>query len=128
MQPFILTLQTTAASWAQQVISFDIPVPDIALIGAPALLICAVWASAQARVARAQQQLAAYQAELLTMNRRTQQARGELRRAEQLIERERQKRRREANRAVARPQRKRALVDMRSSALPDRARTPLDRD
>ncbi|MFP7675471.1 hypothetical protein ACG74X_19145 [Marivita sp. S0852] len=78
----------------------DLPVPDTALLAAFALLVVATFLIAQQSKNKVRGEIEdLYQAELLLANRRAQQAKGELRRAELLIERERQKRRREASRA-----------------------------
>lgn len=83
-----------AGSW---LLAVDLPVPDIALVGAFALAVAATTLSQRGRNQAAQSEVEdLYRAELLTANRRAQQARGELRQAKQAIERERQKRRREA--------------------------------
>lgn len=111
---YLDTIAGTASAWARQAVIMDLPVPDIALLAGFGVLLFAVWANARSAVARNRARIAGlYQAELLATSRKAQRAQADLRRAELLIERERQKRRRESNRAVARPKRARAaLVDM----------------
>ena len=114
---------------ARKLAAIEDPVDGLAKIRGELVACYAIWAYARVSISRAHATVAsAYKAELLTANRRTQQARTALRRAELLIERERQKRRRETNRAVARPSRQRALVDMRerTARREERAGIPLD--
>lgn len=86
-----------------RLVAFDLPVPDAALIAAAVLVVLATALSQRGRVQDAHAQMESlYQAELLTANRRAQQARGELRRAKLEIEKERQKRRRESRGAAHR--------------------------
>ncbi|MEL6585406.1 MAG: hypothetical protein AAFY65_02540 [Pseudomonadota bacterium] len=91
-------LQDPALRLLDRVIGVELPIPDVALICAFALLLVAVNLSQRstAKDIRADVE-AIYQAELLTANRRAQQAKGELTKAKMEIERERQKRRRDAH-------------------------------
>lgn len=77
----------------------DVPVPDAALLLASALVVAATFLIARRSKNEVRGEIDdLYQAELLQANRRTYQAKAELKKANTLIERERQKRRREATR------------------------------
>lgn len=83
--------------WVTRILAVDLPVPDVALLFAFALLIYAARTNAGGSAEQTRAEIEAiYNAELLTANRRNQQARSELQSAKKEIERERQKRRREA--------------------------------
>ncbi|NNE89048.1 MAG: hypothetical protein HKN27_13315 [Silicimonas sp.] len=93
-----LDVTQTMAFWADRIFTYDVPIPDVALLFATGLFIYAVrvWTNASSDTALREIE-GVYQGELLTANRRAQQARDNLRKAQTEIERERQKRRRAAN-------------------------------
>lgn len=91
------TVMTTLADWSARVLNLELPIPDAALIFAFLLIIYAMRLNARSTKDGVRMDVEeVYQAELLLANRRAQQAKGELRKAHLEIERERQKRRREA--------------------------------
>jgi len=91
---------TTLGAWTTGVMGFELPIPDAALILAFILAVYAIKLGSRPTKDRGRSDVEElYQAELLLANRRAQQARGELRKAHLAMERERQKRRREAGRA-----------------------------
>lgn len=84
----------TANTFLMRVAAIDLPIPDAALVIGFALLACAIMLSSRGTAERIRSEIVEqYQAELLTANRRAQQARADLRKAELEVERERQKRR-----------------------------------
>jgi hypothetical protein len=104
-------------------LTVELPVPDLALLGAFVLAAGATILSQRGRSRvkrRSVEDL--FRAELLAANRRAQQAHGELSRARMAIEHERQKRRREAAAATSRPRRVAAVAP---ASPPDRP-SPVD--
>ncbi len=97
--PDLDTIMTTITDWTNRILAVELPVPDAALIFAFILIIFAMRLTARSTKDSLRTEIEeVYQSELLLANRRAQQAKGELRKAELEIERERQKRRREAMR------------------------------
>ncbi|MEM0934398.1 MAG: hypothetical protein AAF646_15060 [Pseudomonadota bacterium] len=94
---WLSTAREDATLLGQSLLALELPVPDLALVGAFILAVVATMLAQRGKTQDACRQVEAlYQAELLTANRRAQQARGALRSAKLEIERERQRRRREA--------------------------------
>lgn len=97
--PNLDTIMTTITDWSARILNLDLPVPDAALILAFILITLAMRLNARSSKESVRVQVEeVYQAELLLANRRAQQAKGQLHKANLEIERERQKRRREAAR------------------------------
>lgn len=114
--PDLETLTTTLGAWTTRVMSFDPPIPDAALILAFILAVYAIKLAGRSTRERARSDIEAlYQSELLLANRRAQQARGDLRKAHLAMERERQKRRRDAGRADMTGRRKNNLLVLNQS-------------
>ena len=86
-----------ASALGERALAIELPVPDVAVLAASLLGMVCIFLSQSGRAQDAQAELEdVYRAELLSANRRTQQVQGALRRAHLDIERERQKRRRDA--------------------------------
>ena len=97
--PDLDAILTTVTGWTNRILSMELPIPDAALIFAFILITFAMRSTARSSKDDLRAEIEeVYQSELLLANRRAQQAKGELRKAELEIERERQKRRREAMR------------------------------
>ncbi|PJI91533.1 hypothetical protein BC777_0362 [Yoonia maricola] len=91
------TILTALTDWTARILSIELPIPDAALVLAFVLMAYALRLNTRAIKEDVRADIEEiYQAELLLANRRTQQAKGDLRKAQMEIERERQKRRREA--------------------------------
>ena len=88
------TILTALTDWTTRILSIELPVPDAALIVAFVLMAYALRLNTRAIKEGVRADIEEiYQSELLLANRRTQQAKGDLRKAHLEIERERQKRR-----------------------------------
>lgn len=86
----------SASSLLSSVASITLPIPDVAMVFAFALLAGAIKLSSRGEIERVRADVTEqFQSELLSTNRRAQQVRGELRKAQLETERERQRRRNE---------------------------------
>ncbi|SFS15303.1 hypothetical protein [Yoonia litorea] len=95
------TITTNLSQWADWTLRVEFPIPDAALVVAFVLALYAVRLSASAAKDSVRDEVEQlYQAELLQANRKIQQAKAELRKAQLEIERERQKRRRDTIRGA----------------------------
>ncbi|MEO0918324.1 MAG: hypothetical protein AAFY31_15285 [Pseudomonadota bacterium] len=88
-------LEGMSAEWLAQLRTFEVPVPDAAMLAGFLFLLLMIHRANRSALAGVQGVVEdAYRSELLTANRRVYQARNELRKAELEIERERQRKRR----------------------------------
>ena len=100
--PSLETIRASVDVWLTRLVTFDLPIPDTALLLAFALAAYALRLNNRSTAEQARTDVEnLYQAELLLANRRTHQAQSDLRKAHLELERERQKRRREYGRSDA---------------------------
>ncbi|WP_299081345.1 hypothetical protein [uncultured Ruegeria sp.] len=90
----LANLEVPARAVLADIQTFEAPLPDYLMLGTFVILLFALHRSSRAGVLKFRTKLEeAYQQELLTANRRMHQARGDLRRLQQEMERERQRKR-----------------------------------